>query len=127
MYDLFLIALGFEIVNEIFYLVAAYMIYDICQKNPRRIKTLKFDEEDYLINGIIWGPIINDLSDLIIGITWVAMGSVDGPKHEHIEMCLHDIGIPGAEDGDIIAMSGFLIVQRYFLQRKILESLVPLS
>ena len=109
----FLIALSFEIVNEVFYLVAAYMIYDICQKNPRRIKTLKFDEEDYLINGIIWGPIINDLSDLIVGITFLAMSSVDGPKHEHIDLCLHDIKIPDADDTDIKAMAGVLIVQRY--------------
>lgn len=106
------LALAFEIFNEIFYLVAVYMIYDICQKNPRRIKTLKFDEEDYLINGIIWGPIINDLSDLIVGITFLAMGSIDGPKHEHIDMCLHDIGIPNAGDPDIRAMAGVLIVQR---------------
>lgn len=96
------------------------MIYDICQKNPRRIKTLKFDEEDYLINGIIWGPIINDLSDLVVGITFLAMGSMDGPKHEHIDMCLHDIGIPNADDQDIQAMAGVLIVQRYSLAFKFL-------
>ena len=89
------------------------MIYDICQKNPRRIKTLKFDEEDYLINGIIWGPIINDLGDVIVGITFLALGAVDGPKHDRIEYCLDDMDIPGAEDSDILAMAGFLMVQRY--------------
>ena len=99
------------------------MIYDICQKNPRRIKTLKFDEEDYLINGIIWGPIINDLSDLIVGITFLAMGSIDGPSHEHIDMCLHDIAIPNAGDQDIQGMAGVLIVQRYPLVYRFLEEL----
>ena len=53
--------------------MAVFMIYKICQKNPRRIKTMKFDEEDYLINGIIWGPIINDLSDFIISISFLCI------------------------------------------------------
>ena len=55
------LVLSMEIFNALFYIMSAWQIYRICRQNPRRIKTVKFDEDDYLINGILFGAIANDI------------------------------------------------------------------
>ena len=49
-----------ELINGAIYILAVGQIFAICRQNPRRIKTIKFDEDDYLINGILFGALAND-------------------------------------------------------------------
>ena len=61
-------ALSIELINGVIYLLAVWRIVYICKHNPRRIKTSKFDEDDYLINGIVFGPVVNDIYFLVVGL-----------------------------------------------------------
>ena len=101
------LALTIEIINALFYILAVWRIIRVCRINPRRIKTFKFDEDDYLVNGVIFGPIINDIYYLTVGLFYTLVKDT-----HHYDTCSSVIKVPGMTNTDIFAVSIIMVVQR---------------
>ena len=100
-------ALSIELFNGTFYLLAVWRILRVCRINPRRIKTSKFDEDDYLLNGIVFGPLVNDIYYLTVGLFYSIVRNTN-----HYDQCMAVINIPNIGEQDIFSISMILVFQR---------------
>ena len=79
----------------------------MCKVNPRRIKTSKFDEDDYLVNGIVFGPIVNDIYYLTVGLFYSLV-----KDSYHYDTCSSVLKVPNITNTDIFAVSIIMVIQR---------------